>query len=94
MTAATEPVGVSQVFPRPPIESLFKDRYFVSGCGIGSGRDITKWFNVPVERLFCCLHNKSSKTNIILKSLPIVKIPTSRTTNKPTNFTDMEPKSY
>ena len=34
MTAATEPVGVSQVFRRPPMETLFKDRYFVSGSGI------------------------------------------------------------
>ncbi len=34
MTAATEPVGVSQVFPRPPMETLFKDRYFVSRSGI------------------------------------------------------------
>ena len=34
MTAATEPVDVSQVFPRPPMETLFKDRYFVSGSSI------------------------------------------------------------
>ncbi len=32
MTA--KPVGVSQVFPRSPIETLFNDRYFVSGSGI------------------------------------------------------------
>ncbi len=31
MTAATEPVGASQVFPRTPMETLFKERYFVSG---------------------------------------------------------------
>ena len=37
MTAANEPVGVSQVFLRPPIETLFKDRYFVIGSGIGGG---------------------------------------------------------
>ncbi len=34
MTAATEPVGVSQVIRRQPMETLFKDRYFVSGSGI------------------------------------------------------------
>ena len=34
MTAAIEPVGVFQVFPTPPMETLFKDRYFVSGSGI------------------------------------------------------------
>ena len=42
MTAATEPVGVSKVFPRSPIESLSKDRYFVSGSGIDSSSGITK----------------------------------------------------
>ena len=31
---------------------------------------------------------------MIIKCLPIVKIPTSSTTNKPTNFTDMEPTKY
>ena len=35
MTAATEPFGVFQVFPRPPMETIFIDRYFVSGSGIG-----------------------------------------------------------
>ncbi len=35
MTDATEPVGVS--FPRPPMKTLFEDRYFVSGSGLGSG---------------------------------------------------------
>ncbi len=34
MTVASKPMGVSQVFLRPPIETLFKDRYFVSGSGI------------------------------------------------------------
>ena len=34
MTAATELAGVSQVFLRLPMETLFKDRYFVSGSGI------------------------------------------------------------
>ena len=33
MIAATEPVGVSQVFPRPQMETLFNDRYFVTGSG-------------------------------------------------------------
>ncbi len=31
MTAATEPAGVSKVFPRQTMETLFKDRYFMSG---------------------------------------------------------------
>ncbi len=31
----------NDVFPRPPIETLFKDRYFVSGSGIA------KWFKDP-----------------------------------------------
>ncbi len=35
MIAATGPVGVSQVFPKEPMDTLFKDRYFVSGNGIG-----------------------------------------------------------
>ena len=38
MTAATEQMGISKVFPRQPMEILFKDRYFVSD----SGSDITK----------------------------------------------------
>ncbi len=33
MTAASEPVGVSQVLHIPSIETLFKDRYIVSGSG-------------------------------------------------------------
>ena len=44
MTAANEPVGVSQT---PPIETLFKDSYFVSGSGISSGSGIAKWFKDP-----------------------------------------------
>ncbi len=28
MTAATNPVGVSEVFPRPSMKTLTKDRYF------------------------------------------------------------------
>ncbi len=53
MTAATEPV--------PPMETLFKDRYFFSGIDIGSG--IQKWFkdtalffvNVGLsDYLICC----------------------------------------
>ena len=43
MTAAIEPVGVSQVFPEPPCETKFKDRYFVSGSGIA------KWFKDPAQ---------------------------------------------
>jgi len=35
MTTATEPVGVYQVFPRPPMETHLKDRCFESGSGIG-----------------------------------------------------------
>ena len=34
MTADTGPVGVYQVIPRQPIETLFKDSYFVSGSGM------------------------------------------------------------
>ncbi len=34
MTAATEPLGVSQVFPRPSMEIFFKDRYIVSGSAM------------------------------------------------------------
>ncbi len=51
MTAATEPVGVFQVFPRPPMEILFKDRYFESGSGVGSGSGsgIAKWFKDPAQ---------------------------------------------
>ncbi len=45
MTAATEPVGESQVFPRPHMETLFKDRYVVSG----SGNYIAKWFKDPAH---------------------------------------------
>ena len=41
MTAATEPVGVSKVFPRPPMETLSKDRYFVSGSGIALNNYLT-----------------------------------------------------
>ncbi len=44
MTAATELVGVSQVFPGPPMESLSKDRYFMSGSGIGNVSGIAEWF--------------------------------------------------
>ncbi len=40
MTAATESLGVSQVFLRPPMETLFKDCYFVSGSSIVSGSGI------------------------------------------------------
>ena len=42
MTAATEPLGVSQEFPRPPMETLFKNRNFVSG--------IAKLFKDPAEK--------------------------------------------
>ena len=35
ITAATKLVGVFQVFPRPPIKTPIKDRYFVSGSGYG-----------------------------------------------------------
>ncbi len=42
MTAATEPMGVSQVFPRLPIDTLFEDRYHVSYGGIGIGNSIEK----------------------------------------------------
>ncbi len=34
MTAAIKPVGVSQVFSRPPMETQSKDRYFVSGSSM------------------------------------------------------------
>ncbi len=37
LIAATGLVGVFQVFRRPPMETLFKDCYFVSGSGIGRG---------------------------------------------------------
>ncbi len=46
-------MGVSRVFPRPPMETIFKDPYFVSGSGIGnssgigSGSDIAKLFKDP-----------------------------------------------
>ena len=36
--------GDSQVVQESPRESLFKDRYFVSGCCIGSGSGIAKRF--------------------------------------------------
>ncbi len=52
MTAAAEPMGVSQVFPRTPMETLFKDRYFVSGSDIGSGSGIEKLFKDPALYLF------------------------------------------
>ena len=32
MTAVTEPVGVPQVFSIQPMETLFKDRYFVASA--------------------------------------------------------------
>ncbi len=32
MTATTEPVGVPQVFPKPPMETLFKERFFVASA--------------------------------------------------------------
>ena len=35
MTTATEPMGVSKVFPRQPMVTLLKDRYLVSGIGCG-----------------------------------------------------------
>ena len=37
MTVTTELVGVFQVFSRSPIETLFKDRYIMSGSDKGSG---------------------------------------------------------
>ncbi len=37
MTAASESVDVSLMFPRPPVETLFKDCYFMNCSGIGSG---------------------------------------------------------
>ncbi len=42
-----KPVGVFHVFPRPPIKTLFKDRYFVNGSEIGSGSGIAKLFKDP-----------------------------------------------
>ena len=36
--------GDSEVVQESPRESLFKDRYFVSGRGIGSGNGIAKRF--------------------------------------------------
>ena len=50
MTAATKPMGVSELFPRPPMETLFKDRYFVSGSSIGSDKGIAKWFQDQAQR--------------------------------------------
>ncbi len=47
MTAAFEQMGVTQVFPRPPMKTLFKYRYFVSGSGIGSDSGIAQGFKDP-----------------------------------------------
>ncbi len=49
MTAVTKPVGVSQVFSRPPMGTLFKDLYFVSGSGIVSDSGIARWFKDPAQ---------------------------------------------
>ena len=58
MTAANEAVGVSKVFPKPPMETLFKDRYFVSDSCIGSGSGIAKWFKDPA-----LVYNLKNKNN-------------------------------
>jgi len=39
----------SEVVQESPRESLFKDRYFVSGRGIGSGSGIAKLFKDPAQ---------------------------------------------
>ncbi len=69
MTAATDPVGVFHVFPRPRSETLFKDLYFGSGSGIG----IKKWFKdqalfipdcfYPYNPLVFATHSVSSTIN-------------------------------
>ncbi len=58
MTAATEPVGVSQVFLRPPMETLFKDLYFVSGSCIA------KSFKDPALQVVGCFSARYSRSQL------------------------------
>ena len=44
--------GDPEVVQESPRESLFKDRYFVSRRGIGSGRGIAKRFKDPAHQAF------------------------------------------
>ena len=66
----TEPVDASQAFPRPTMETLFKDHYFESGSGIGTGSDIERLFkDPPLEQAPLLILSFYQSTYILQKSL-------------------------
>ena len=65
MTAATEQVVVSQVFPRPPMETIFKDSCFVSGSGIAKDLKIQLLTMKTNQSVYLFLLANSLKTSTV-----------------------------